>query len=89
MTTAVPLTNAVNCLLVCLPDAILGVGNQQWTGKVPILGIFVFLCFFFSGIVSRSGIAVEYSSSTFSFLSKLHTVFHNGCTSYYSHQQVY
>ena len=47
MTTVVHLTNAVSCLLVCLPDAVLGVGNQQRTGKVPILGIFVFLCFFF------------------------------------------
>ena len=43
MTTVVHLTNAVSCLLVCLPDAVLGVGNQQRTGKVPILGIFVFL----------------------------------------------
>ena len=56
MTTAVPLTNAVNCLLVCLPDATLCVGNQQWTGKVPILGIFVFLCFFFQVLCPGVGL---------------------------------
>ena len=44
-------------------------------------------CCFFSGQMTRSGIAGSYGIFIFNFLRKLYAVFHSGFTSLHSHQQ--
>ena len=55
-----------------------------------VMNIGVHVCFsmkVLSRYMPRSGITRWYSTSTFSFLRYLHTVFHSGCTGLHCYQQ--
>ena len=54
--------------------------------KIEVCMLFWIKVFFFSGYMSRSGVAGSYDSSIFSFWEN-HALFHSGSTSLHSHQQ--
>ena len=72
----------INGHLGCFPVSVIVNTAATNTAKKISLGESNFNSF---GLKPRSGLAESYGNSIFNFLRNRNTVFHNGCTHWYSH----